>query len=252
MTRTPVADQRGEQILASYVSPDYSKTMEIPVLRGRAFVGGELHAGNLSPAVINIAMATRFWPSQNPVGKEFLAGQDRRYQVIGIVSNVSTLHLGQEDGRLFYGLMADSAGAVDAKMFLCKTGNASAAVSAIPALVRQIDPNLTVTTEPYLQVLSEQLLPARRGAILVSALGLLALLLAVVGVSGVVSLAASQRVRETCIRIALGARSRDVIGSASWTSGETCRHRTRRRTWPRGRIWFSAGQQWAAFWCQPD
>jgi ABC-type antimicrobial peptide transport system permease subunit len=54
-------------------------------------------------------------------------------------------------------------------------------------------------------------MPARRGAVLVSALGLLALVLAVVGVTGVVSLATSQRVREICIRIAFGARRRDVF-----------------------------------------
>ena len=96
-------------------------------------------------------------------------------------------------------------------MFLRANRDASSAVSAIPAVVRQIDPNVTVTTESYQQILSEQLLPARRGAILVSALGLLALVLAVVGVTGVVSLATSQRVREICIRVAFGARRHDVL-----------------------------------------
>jgi predicted permease len=200
-----------EQVLANYVSLDYFRTMEIPVLRGHAFTGQESHSGGLSPAVISVAMARRFWPAQNPIGKEFLAGQNRRYEVIGIVPDVTTMHLGQEDGPLFYGPIGDTAGAVDAKVFLRTTGNASGAVSAIPALVRQIDPNVTVGTEPYQQILSEQLLPARRGAFLVSALGLLALLLAVVGVTGVVSLAASQRVREIGIRIAFGARPHDVV-----------------------------------------
>jgi macrolide transport system ATP-binding/permease protein len=207
----PGTDHYGEQVLANYVSPDYFRTMEIPILRGHAFAGEELHAGGLSPALVSTSMAQRFWPTENPVGKQFLAGQNRRYQVIGIVPNVSTLHLGQEDGPLFYGLIADTGAAADAKMFLRANRDASGAVSAISVLVRQIDPGVTVTTEPYQQILSEQLLPARRGAVLVSALGLLALLLAVVGVTGVVSLATSQRVREICIRIAFGARRHDVV-----------------------------------------
>jgi predicted permease len=209
--RIPGIDHPEEQVLANYVSADYFRTMEIPILRGHGFTGEELHARGLLPALVSTAMAQRFWPAENPLGKEFLVGQDRRYQVIGIVPNVSTLHLGQEDGPLFYGLIADTGAAADAKMFLRANGDASNAVSAIPAVVRQIDPNVTVTTESYQQVLSEQLLPARRGAILVSALGLLALVLAVVGVTGVVSLATSQRVREICIRIAFGARRHDVL-----------------------------------------
>jgi predicted permease len=207
----PGSDHPGDQVLANYVSPDYFRTMEIPILRGRAFIGEQPQTGGLSPAVISIAMVQRFWPTGNPIGKEFMAGQNRRYHVIGIVPNVSTLRLGQEDGPLFYGLIVDTAGAADARMFLRTNGSATDAVSAIPALVRQIDPSVTVQTEPYQQVLSEQLLPARRGAVLVSALGLLALVLAVVGVTGVVSLATSQRIREICIRIAFGARRQDVL-----------------------------------------
>jgi macrolide transport system ATP-binding/permease protein len=206
----PGTENSEEQVLANYVSPDYFRTMEIPILRGRAFSGEEPDTGGMSPAVISTAMAQRYWPSA-PLGKKFLAGQSRRYEVIGIVPNVSTLHLGQQDGPLFYGTIADTSGAVDARIFLRTNGSAHDAVSAIPALVRQIDPNVRVETEPYRQILSEQLLPARRGAVLVSSLGLLTLVLAVVGVTGVVSLATSQRVREICIRIAFGARRQDVL-----------------------------------------
>jgi predicted permease len=205
------AEQPGEEVLANRVSPDYFRTMDIPILRGRAFTEGELRTGGPSLAVISAAMAKRFWPSQDSLGKEFRAGQGERYRVIGVVPDICTLHLGQKDGPLFYGLTVDSTDAADTRLFLRVNGNASGAVSAIPSIVRQIDSNVTVTTEPYQQMLSDQLLPARRGAVLVSALGLLALLLAIVGVTGVVSLAASQRVREICIRIAFGARPRDVI-----------------------------------------
>ena len=207
----PGTEGSGEQVLANYVSPDYFKTMEIPILRGRPFSKEGSHPKDLSPAVISAAMAHRYWPNQDPLGKKFLAGQNGGYEVIGIVPNVSTLHLGQQDGPLFYGQLDDASGAVDARIFLRANGSAQAAISAIPALVSQIDPTVRVDTESYRQILSEQLLPARRGAVLVSSLGLLALVLAVVGVTGVVSLATSQRVREIGIRIAFGARRRDVL-----------------------------------------
>jgi macrolide transport system ATP-binding/permease protein len=207
----PGTENSEEQALANYVSPDYFRTMEIPILHGRAFSGEEPDTGGVSPAVISTAMARRYWPSENPLGKRFLAGQSRKYEVIGIVPDVSTLRLGQQDGPLFYGTIAGTSGAVDARIFLRTDGSAQDAVSAIPALMHKIDPNVRVQTEPYRQILSEQLLPARRGTVLVSSLGLLALVLAVVGVTGVVSLATSQRVREICIRIAFGAQRQDVL-----------------------------------------
>lgn len=207
----PGTETSGEQVLANYISGDYFRTMEIPILRGRAFTGQEPHTGGLSPAVISTAMAQRYWPSENPLGREFLAGQNLRYRVVGVARDVSTLHLGQHDGPLFYAPIADTAGAVDTRLFLRTKGSARDAVSAIPALVHQIDPNVRVETEPYRQILSEQLLPARRGAVLVSSLGLLALVLAVVGVTGVVALASSQRVREISIRVAFGAGRQDVL-----------------------------------------
>jgi predicted permease len=70
----PGTERSEDQVLTNYVSPDYFKTMEIPILRGRAFSGEESHNGGLLPAVISTAMAQRYWPSENPLGKEFLAG----------------------------------------------------------------------------------------------------------------------------------------------------------------------------------
>lgn len=186
--------------------------MQIPILRGHSFAKGGSHPSDLSPAVISAAMAHKYWPNENPLGKKISAAQNRGYEVIGLVPNVSTLHLGQQDGPLFYGQIEDTSGAVDARIFLRTNGSAHSAISGIPALVSQIDPTVRVDTESYQQILSEQLLPARRGAVLVSFLGLLALVLAVIGVTGVVSLATTQRVREIGIRIAFGAKRQNILG----------------------------------------
>ena len=198
-------------VLANIVSPDYFKTMEIPILQGHAFTEQETETSGPAPAVISRAMARRFWPGEDPIGKQFSASKDQRYRVVGIAPDLENLHLGEVDGPFYYGAMnSRNNGAAEAKIFVRTTGR-SELLSAVPEIVRQLDPNVMVTTESYEQILGKQLKPARTGALLVGILGVLAMILAIVGVMGVVSYAASQRVREIGIRRALGAQTRDII-----------------------------------------
>jgi putative ABC transport system permease protein len=198
-------------VLANIVSPDYFKTMEIPILQGHAFTEQEAETNGPAPAVISRAMVKRFWPGEDPIGKQFSASKDQTYRVVGIAPDLQNLHLGQVDGPFYYGAMnARNHGAAEAKIFLHTSGN-SELLSAVPEIVQQLDPNVMVTMESYEQILGKQLTPARTGALLIGILGLLAMLLAIVGVMGAVSYAASQRVREIGIRRALGAQTGDVI-----------------------------------------
>jgi macrolide transport system ATP-binding/permease protein len=200
------------QVLANYVSPDYFKTMGIPILRGRAFTDQEAQVSGPVPAVISSAMARRFWTGEDPLGKQFLAAKDQTFQVVGIVPDVQNLHLGQVDGPFYYGAKdASYSGAVDAKLLLRTTGGTTGLLAAIPGIVHRIDPGVMVTTESFEQILSRQLSPARTGTVLIGILGILAMVLAFVGVTGVVSYTASQRVHEIGIRIVLGAQARDLF-----------------------------------------
>ncbi len=200
------------QVLANFVSPDYFETMGIPILRGHAFTEQEAESPGPVPAVISSAMARRFWGKEDPLGKDFTAAKDQPYEVVGIAPDVQNLHLGQIDGPFYYGARdASYSGALDAKIFLRIAGNSTGVLSAIPGIAHQFDPSVIVTTESFEQILSKQLSPARTGTVLVSVLGILAMVLAIVGVVGVVSYAASQRIREIGIRIALGALPRDLL-----------------------------------------
>jgi hypothetical protein len=141
------------QTVTNLVSPDYFKTMEVPIIRDRAFDEHATRTAGTASAVISLAMARRFWPGQDALGKEFSAGRDQMYQVVGIAPDLQNLHLGQSDGPFFYApLAATSSDAVDAKILMRTAANRPAAVSAIPGIVRQLDANVIVTTESYEQI----------------------------------------------------------------------------------------------------
>jgi predicted permease len=206
------ADHEYTQVLANFVSPDYFKTMGVPILRGHAFTEQEAESAGPVPAVISSAMARRFWAGEDPIGKSFSAAKNQTYQIVGIAPDVQNLHLGQTDGPFYYGAKdAGYSGAVDAIVLLRTASDSTGSLSAIPGIAHQIDPSVMVTTEAFEQILSKQLSPARTGTVLVSILGILAMVLAFVGVTGVVSYAASQRVREIGIRMTLGAQPRDLL-----------------------------------------
>jgi len=198
-------------VLANIVSPEYFKTMEIPILQGHAFTEQEIETNGPAPAVISRAMARKFWPEEDPIGKQFSASKDQEYRVVGIAPDLQNLHLGEVDGPFYYAAMnARNNGATEAKIFVRISGS-SKLLSAIPEIVRHLDPNVMTTTESYEQILGKQLTPARTSGLLVGVLGVLAMFLAIVGVMGVASYAASQRLHEIGIRRALGAQTRDVI-----------------------------------------
>jgi macrolide transport system ATP-binding/permease protein len=206
------AEYESIQVLANIVSPDYFKTMGVPILRGHAFTAQEAESPGPAPAVISSAMARRFWAGEDPIGKNFSAAKSLTYQVVGIAPDVQNLHLGQTDGPFYYGAKdLNYSGAVEAIILLRTAGDSTGPLSAIPGIARQIDPSVRVTTEKFEQILSKQLSPARTGTALVGVLGFLAMVLAFVGVTGVVSYAASQRVREIGIRMTLGAQPRDLL-----------------------------------------
>jgi macrolide transport system ATP-binding/permease protein len=198
-----------QPVLGDIVSSDYFQTIGIRLLRGRTFAEQEAQAGGAVPAIISSAMARRFWGNDDPLGKEFLAGRTV-FQVLGIAPDVQNSHLGQADGPFFYGASGPDS-ALDAKVFVHATGDTSVIEAAIPQLARQLDANVIASTETFEQALEKTLTPSRTLAVMVAVLGVLAMVLAVVGVWGIVAYAASQRTREIGIRKAVGAHPRDIL-----------------------------------------
>jgi predicted permease len=187
------------------VSPRYFETMGIRVLRGRVI--DERDVQDAQPvAMINEAMARRFWPDQDPVGRTVQADLGISYTVIGIIADgkYSSLH---DPPEPYLVLPLSQSEYVQRVSLVVKTaGDPAAMVGPLSAAVRRLAPSVpspTVLTMPH--YLESSTGDTRAPTILVSAFSLLATVLAMLGLYGVMSYTVSRRRRELGIRMALGA-----------------------------------------------
>ena len=197
------------------VDSGYFHTMGVTLLRGREF--SELD-NDSSPrvAVVNQTLADRIWPGQEPLGKRFRwESSADPIEVAGVVRNGKYLMLGEAPRPYVYLPIAQEYGAPVTLHVRSVTGDPLALAPALRRVVRDLDPNLPVfnvrTMEEHLRGSAFAFLPLRTGAILAGAQGLVALLLAVMGVYGVVAYSVTQQTRDIGIRVALGARNLDVF-----------------------------------------
>jgi predicted permease len=193
------------------VSPAYFETMGIHVLRGRGIDEGDTEEAQ-PVAVVNQTMAERFWPDQDPIGRTVQADLGTIYTVVGIVEDGKYSSL-QEAPEPYLVLPLTQAEYVDRMNLVVRaTGDASVLARQISAEVREMAPNLppavALTTQEYLQY---SVGDAKGPAVMVGVFGLLALVLASVGLYGVMWYSVTQRTREFGVRLALGASEGEVV-----------------------------------------
>ncbi len=193
------------------VSPDYFSLLGIPIVRGRGFTENETRTGAPVMLVTEIT-ARRFWPNQDPIGKVIKwdeEGGSRDLEVIGIVRDAQVAHLGQSSEPYAY-LPAGPKEQMHLKLLVHGTDGFGSMAKGIRAAIHSLDPDLVADVTRLEDNLEAWRIPSRIVAILAGSLGALGMLLACIGVYGVVSYAVSRRVREIGIRMTLGADAREV------------------------------------------
>lgn len=196
-------------VSTNVVSAEYFGTLGIPILRGRPFSEADALSGT-APAVISQAMANRFWPSADPIGKRFKETDGPSHEIIGVARDISSKRAGQLDGPFFY--TPASPGELTGLSFVLRTkGNQPASIGAVRELARSLDKTAFATVEPLEENLRRTLEPERMGAWFSGAVSLLALLIAATGIYGMLSYHVAERTSEIGIRMALGAQRHNVL-----------------------------------------
>jgi predicted permease len=208
---TVQSEEQQREIGFNFVSAEYFKTLSIPIKQGRAFSAEEVRS-QMPVVVVSETAANRFWSGQDAIGKHIAMEDDdqhfRQYEVVGVARDVRSRHVWRQDGPFLYV-------PVDARnnryLLVHARNDLSATMSAVRSVAASVDPSLRISVRKLDDALNVQTVPFRALAWVSCTLGLLALVLASLGLYGVTSFIVARRTHEIGIRMALGARATDVV-----------------------------------------
>jgi ABC-type antimicrobial peptide transport system permease subunit len=206
-----------------YVSPQYFAVLGVPLLAGRDFTDRDRTSGE-NVAIVNRSVAQRLFPNGDALNRRLTPtnlgtnlGSPHPSRIVGIVADVDEDNVVQEPSMIVYYPVGTGS-----RLFVRASGNPRTLIPSVTRTIRQISADQAVERPAALQdIRTEVLGPERLNAFVFSALGGIALLIAIVGVAGVLAFSVSARTREFGVRLAVGSSPRELRAGVLWDGVRT-------------------------------
>jgi predicted permease len=219
----PPPDREIHDVSQQSVSPGYLKTMRVPLLLGRDFDARDIAASEPA-AIVNQALVDKYFPSENPLGRQIRFSQTAPWTtIVGVIGTEKRTTVYQEmgfvDAALAYRPMAQVAPQAET-IAVRAAGDAVPVAAAIRRAAAALDPHVAVEqVQPIRDDFAKLLAYPRFRAVVLAGFALFALLLAAIGLEGVLAQAVAQRTQEVGVRMALGARPAAIVKLIAWEGG---------------------------------